>query len=435
MCTRQRRLPALLLTATGLLATGPRLASAQLLGPEIQINSHSTNAQGRPAVAADAAGNFVVVWDGEGQDGSGAGIFGQRFDAAGLPQGSEFQVNTATASDQEIPAVAVDGSGDFVVVWQSYLPSPTWHDVFGQRFDAAGLPQGNEFQVNTNTPDRQWFPAVAAADAGEFVVIWDSDVYVVVQSYGIAGQLFDAAGAPLGSEFAVTSDSYDFQGSSTVAADGAGNFVVVWESCVTPFCATRGYGQRFDAGGLPVGGTFLVDPDVGEYQFDPALAVDGAGNFVVVWTDPYQEGSYGVFGQRFAADGASLGEDFHVNTHTTGAQRNPAVAADADGNFLVVWRSQGQDGSGDGVYGQRFGAAGQPVGGEFRVNSFTPGDQRYPAVAATGAGNFVVTWESDGQDGSGLGVFGRRVVAAVFSDGFEADDVCAWSATVGGPCP
>jgi len=52
-------------------------------------------------------------------------------------------------------------------------------------------------------------------------------------------------------------------------------------------------------------------------------------------------------------------------------------------------------------------AQGNPVGPEFRVNTCATGHQRYPAVASDASGNFVVVWDSLGQDGSSHGVFGE----------------------------
>ena len=48
------------------------------------------------------------------------------------------------------------------------------------------------------------------------------------------------------------------------------------------------------------------------------------------------------------------------------------------------------------------------VGSEFQVNTYTGGYQEYPAKCRDAAGNFVVAWASDGQDGSDDGVFGQR---------------------------
>jgi hypothetical protein len=58
----------------------PRLASPQgePLGPEFRVNTYTTYNQYVSSVAADSSGRFVVVWQSP-QDGSGYGIFGQRF--------------------------------------------------------------------------------------------------------------------------------------------------------------------------------------------------------------------------------------------------------------------------------------------------------------------------------------------------------------------
>ena len=98
--------------------------------------------------------------------------------------------------------------------------------------------------------------------------------------------------------------------------------------------------------------------------------------------------------------GAPAGGEFQVNTTTASSQGFPSVAMDSAGNFVVVWESFGQDGSGSGVYAQRYNAAGVAQGSEFLVNTYTTGYQQYPSVAMDGSGNFVVTWQSSGQDGS-----------------------------------
>src|SRR3972149_3853444 len=72
------------------LTSGASWAQAPV-GGEVQVNSYTTDLQYDPAVASDANGNFVVVW---AQDASSDGVFGKRFNAAGVPQGSEFRVNS-----------------------------------------------------------------------------------------------------------------------------------------------------------------------------------------------------------------------------------------------------------------------------------------------------------------------------------------------------
>jgi hypothetical protein len=424
---------ALSFLALGIL--GARLASSQLLGPEFQVNSYTTGRQHWNALAADASGNFVVVWTSDGQDGSSDGVFGQRFDASCLSVGSEFQVNSHTTGSQRDPAVAADAAGGFVVVWTSYGQDGSYGGVFGQRFDSGGLPAGSEFQVNTYTTNFQSDAAVVANGAGGFVVVWESNSQD--GSYtGVFGQRFDSAGLPAGGEFQVNTFTTYFQEDAALAATGNGDFVVVWGSSYQDGFVDGVFGQRFDSAGLPVGVEFQVNTHTTFFQNRAAVSADGGGDFVVVWTSYEQDGSFeGVFGQRFASTGLPLGVEFQVNTYTTYVQTNAAVAANDAGDFIVAWASVEQDGSGAGVFGQQFSSAGFPVGTEFRVNSFTTDFQYSPALTASGPDHFVVSWSSYGQDGQDGGVFGRQWRIPYFADGFEAGDACAWSAAVGGGCP
>ena len=104
--------------------------------------------------------------------------------------------------------------------------------------------------------------------------------------------------------------------------------------------------------------------------------------------------------------------EFQVNTTVKHSQETSAVSMDQNGDFVVVWLSDQQDGSTFGVYGQRFNAAGTKLGGEFAVNTYTLDKQTQPSVAMDAAGDFVVAWSSFGQDGSGYGVYARRYNAA-----------------------
>ncbi len=420
--------------AAGLLLQGLwlRPTTAQLLGPEFQVNSSAPNHQIEPAVAVDAAGNFVVVWSSNLQDGSTYGVFGQQFNSAGFPAG-EFRVNSYTTSFQTAPAVAADGSGSFIVVWSSYAQDGSNSGVFGQRFDSAGFPVGSEFPVNSSTANDQAAPAVAKDGSGNFVVVWSS--YLQDGSnWGVFGKRFNSLGFPAG-EFSVNSYTTGQQLAPAVAADGSGNFVVVWQSSLQDGSGFGVFGQRFNSAGFPAGSEFRVNSYTTNSQRGAAVAADGSGNFVVVWQSYLQDGSdYGVFGQRYSSAGSPVGSEFQVNSYTTGRLLFPAVAADDSGSFVVVWQSDGQDGSSWGLFGQRFNSAGLPVGSEFQVNSYTTLEQQNPALALNGSGKFVVAWESNLQDGSGYGVFGKQSIV-IFADGFEAGNACAWSAAVGGGCP
>jgi hypothetical protein len=389
------------LLGTLALAGLPAPAGAQPVGEEFQVNTYTTEHQGGPAIASDAGGNFVVVWSaGPGQDGDDFGVFGQRYDSSGMPSGEEFQINSFTRGGQSGPDVACTPSGEFVVVWNGTGDGDPYFGIFGQRYDSAGVAQGGEFRINTTTSGagRQEAPSVAVDAAGNFVVVWDCDDGY--SNCGTFGQRFDAEGVPQGGEFQAGSQQST---SASVASDASGNFVVVYAVGVGIF------GKRYDDEGVQRGAEFQVNTYTTHGQFDPSVASDTSGNFVVVWDSHLQDGDrFGVFGQRFDSGGVPQGGEFRVNSYTTEWQSDNAVTMDASGNFVVVWGSNEQDGDDFGVFGQRYDKAGVPQGGEFQISSYTSYEQRIPSVAITGTNAFVVVWKSDYQDGDEGGVFGRR---------------------------
>jgi len=400
-------------------ATLPPAAWAQgPVGSEFQVNSHTTNGQWQAALASDASGNFVVAWESYLQDGSDWGVFGQLFNAAGAPQGTEFQANVTIAGGQRDPAVASVANGDIVVVWSSQgQDAPGGLGVFARRFN-AGIAQGGEFQVNSYTASDQQFPAVASDTGGNFLVVWAS-AGQDGGGQGIFGQRFDAAGVAQGDEFMINTYTTDHQFNPAVASGGSGDFVVVWRSRGQDGSVYGIFGQRYDASGTPRGGEFLVNAYTTNNQRDPRVAAASDGSFVVAWQSITQDGDgYGVFARRYDASGAPQGGEFQVNTYTTSYQGRVDVASDARGNFVVVWHGSYQDGSNLGVFGRRYDASGMP-GIEFQVNSYTTNSQRNPAVVSTSDEHFVVAWHSPDQDASSYGVFGQRYDDVIFRDGFE----------------
>jgi S-layer homology domain len=351
-------------------------------------------------------GDFVAVWMSYGQDGSDWGTFGQRFAASGVRRGSEFRINTYTTGPQAFPAVAVGSSGDFVLVWQS-VQDGSDASVQGQRFDAAGSATGGEFLVNTFTTGIQSWPHLGRASDGRFVVSWSSPVDG--SEYGIAARLFNAAGSPIGSEFVVNTYTTGRQFAGDLAAEASGNFVAVWVDYNGDGSGTGIFGHRYDASGNGLGSEFRVNSEVTGYQFTPSVSASPAGGFVVAWTSPADGSDYGMVSRLFDASGNAVGNDFVVNTYTTRSQYGffGQVAHDARGNFVVTWHGPGAGNSID-SFAQRFSASGARRGAEFRINTYTTGDQVQPSVASDSVGNFVVDWDSIDQDGSDLGVFAQR---------------------------
>ena len=410
----------------------------QPITDDFRVNTYTTGSQRAPAVAMDGNGDFVVVWESNNQDNPGFqdyGVFGQRFDATPSTLGDEFLVNTHITSFQMNSAVSTDAVGNFVVVWQSNLQEGgviNAEGIFGQRFGADGTPAGDEFRVNIFTTDTQEKADIASRPNGDFVVVWESAGQEhSADRDGIFGRRFLADGTP-GIEFHVNTYTNQEQRVPAVAMDADGDFVVVWESSGNDQDGDLGgiFGQRFDSDGNPDGDEFLVNTTTTGWQESPDVAMDADGNFLVAWgdTNGLDGDGEGIFGQRFLANGDPAGGEFQVNTYTTNRQHYPAVAFDSNGSFVVVWESYGPPGGQqDDIVGQLFANTGAPVGGEFQVNSFTPGFQRNPEIATGGTGLFSVAWGGS-NDGSSAGVFSRLFqIESIFADGFESGDTSVWS--------
>jgi hypothetical protein len=368
-------------------------------GGEFAVNTATADGQREADAAADASGAFVVVWASRYQDGSDDGVFGQRFGADGQRRGAEFQVNTHTTGIQTDPRVASDDAGNFVVVWTSVGQDGSGTGVFGRRFSRDGAAAGGEFQVHTYVTGAQNRPDVAMSPGGAFLVAFNAPDG---SSIGVAARRFDAAGQPLGDQFFVSPFTVlgQFQPRAAVAADGAA--LVVWDS----FDGSQGgiSGRRISSDGS-LGNVFRVNSYTTGGQGSPSVAA-AAGSFVVAWTSEYQDGSYsGIFARRVASN--PIGPELQVNATTLGYQIQAAAASDRLGNFVVTWTSQ-SDGDGPGVFGRRFDRFDVPRGAEFRVNAHTTGAQREPAVAGDPHGNLAVAWTSGLQDGSDDGIFAQR---------------------------
>ena len=409
----------------------PALASAQArVGGEFQVNTYTTGAQVQPHVASDADGNFAVVWLSAQQDGSLLDVYGRRYDATGTPLGgTEFRVNTYTVGLQRAARVASGANGHLAAVWESPGQDGSADGIFGRQIGTSGIP-GPEFRVNSFTTSYQRRPAAAVAADGSFVVVWQSYAPEDGSAWGIFAQRYASTGVAQGGEFRVNSHTTFSQESPAIAMDPSGSFVVVWQSYGTDGSGWGVFGQRYDAAGTPLGGEFRVNSYTPGLQGEPSVAMDATGSFVVAWSSVDGGGDVDVAARQFDAAGVPRGADLEVNSYATSSQSRPSIASDAAGDFVVVWRSY-QDGSYNGVFGRRFNDLGQADGPDFAVNTFTTGSQAYPAVASDASGNFVVVWQSDGQDGAYAGIFAQRFEPdLIFRDDFEGGTLAAWSGSM-----
>ncbi len=404
-------------TEGGNFTRGFRVSQLVPVGNEVQVNTTTSgNQQTYPDVststAMDATGNYVVTWTQAEANSTGLGIYGQRYNVAGQRVGSEFQINVTTNGRQERPAVAMDSVGDFVVAWMSQGEDGNDFGIYARRYNAAGNALATPFRVNTFTTGGQYYPHVAMRSAGEFLITWSSFNQLGAGD-DIFGRRYDANGTSISPEFQINVTTAGDQYFSKTAYDAAGNFLVTWQG------GNDGNGEgifarRFLADGTPLDASDVLvntNATAGAQQY-PAVGMTGEGKAVITWSGPDASGS-GVYAKLYSSLSDTVGAVLTTSTTTAGDQKWSTVAMDADGDFAITWTSG--DASGDGIFAQIYAPDGTANGGNIAVNTTTADQQRFGTIAMDSDGDFVINWSSNNQDGSGFGIYARRYSAENFT--------------------
>ena len=400
----------------------PEKDNAEAIFGERQVNSFIDGEQLNATVASLSDGGYIVTWDSDLQDGNGDAIIAQRYDSNGGIVGPEFLVNTSVAGQQQDPSAAGLNTGGFVIAWSSNGGQDgSGTGVFAQRYNSDGTTAGTEFQVNTEFSSTQNDPQVTALTGGGFVISWTSNNSGSAgdgSSRGVFAQLYDASGVAVGGEFRVNEQTDGAQDTSSISATSDGGFVVVWDSDTSGGAGDGSnsgvFGRRYDSSGVAQGGEFQVNTETNDEQYIADVAGLTGGGFVVTWRSngAQDDAGSGIFAQRFNAAGIAVDDEFRVNEGTSSNQREPAVIGLSDGGFVIAWADDsGRDGSSTGVFAQQYNAMGNRIDGEFQVNTEFSGGQGLPGLAALSNGAFVVAWQSGTSgtagDGSGNGIFHR----------------------------
>ncbi|MEO0074055.1 MAG: hypothetical protein ABIK43_05295, partial [candidate division WOR-3 bacterium] len=257
--------------------------------------------QRNPEIAVSPTGGFVVSWY-EFRDGD-ADVWLQQFHAGGVPLGGNIRINTdITFGWQGDPAAAMGGDGSFILSWEDRRDIGN-SDVFCQRFDAVGNRLGDNFRISDSAAaGDQDISSCSLAPDGSALVVWDDRRHGLTGD--IYGQFLNPDGSPRGDNFRVNDDAIGQanQYEPDVACDSLGRYVVVWMD-------GRGlnaydwnvFGQRFDIGGSRIGPNFQITVDE-SIQWVPRVAVARSGTFLVCWDDR-RRGQYDIYAQFYDGNG------------------------------------------------------------------------------------------------------------------------------------
>ncbi len=367
------------------------------VGGEILVATASDDAF-EPVVAADPAGNFLVVWHVYNEM-----VKGRAFWSNGNSQGPAFQMSQpgfvpdgVDSDGNDILDVAADKAGNFVVAYsaESQAPYGACADrpcILTKRRDANGNVAPASFLVG----DPRLFgygdeynltetPRLAADGLGNFVVAWegyDLSPSGYVYSEGVWARRLVNSGQVNGGQFRVNEHTEEYQGDEShldIAADDEGNFVVVWADYYADLPPYGGVVfRRYDKAKNPIGAQTQVAPEASASW--PRIAQAPDGTFMVIW---WTGGS--LYGRVFGSNGVPTGPAFEISPDA----QFPRIAASAVGSFIVVFEAAG------GAAGMTFDSTGTATSSQFSVNTL-PGASD-PSVAADQDGNFVVTWARSG---------------------------------------
>jgi len=351
--------------------------------------------QQRGGAAGLPDGRLAVAWESEGADGDLHGISLRIMTADGTPEGSEVVVNQVALDEQREPALAYGPEAErLLIAWTA--TSQAQEDIHARLFDQSGLPATDELAVNTTTPDNQRDPGVAPLDDGRFVVTWTGYANPI-SGDDVYARIFEADGAPASAQLVLNKNLMADQRGAAPAAVGGDSpgFVVAWTQGGDPGL----YVRIFNLNGTPVTQEEVLIDSFGDPE-QAAVDVHENAGIVACW-----RASGRVLCQRL--DMALNPVGAQIDFGTDGDPTRPAVRFRDSDRFWVVFDREGIDADCRGVYRMERAPEGNQNLAPVLMNLTESGCQIEPFLAPLSEDRMVVGWTSDGQDGSGNGIYYR----------------------------
>ena len=292
-----------------------------------------------------------------------------------------------------VTVAAWGGGGD----WDAYKP------LCVQRYNANGIPIGNLIRIVASQYMSISNPAVDIDVLGGFAVAY-RDYNQSLDLPTISASIYDANGKFIKKLPVIPNDVYYDVDKLDLSMDANGNFVVTWAVHYGNDLNIRA--RRFDAQGNPTTDVFDVAASVGDKDSSPHIAMNGAGDFAIVYqrsrTADCVDTQYSkanqcddVLVQRFNSQAVPQGNVIVVSDGNKSLDQAPDIAMDDEGNFVVVWQHfrdlcQGMLACDD-IVAKRYNSAGKLVGNLNVVADYSNADT-VPRIVMAGQAKFVVMW-------------------------------------------
>jgi large repetitive protein len=402
---RGRALAAICAISGGIFSSAAQ-GDFEALGDEFLIDLRPE--VGRIDVSMNKHGEFVIAYDhatpvSPTRVGPGP-VFARRYGPGGESLGEAFQASNLTLGSGSAPAVALHHTGQFVIAWNGALPGIPLSEIWARRYDSAGNPLTDEFQVNTFVTGVHAQQDIAMDHFGNFIVTWTQfglraqNVNQDGSGAGVFAQRYNWRGEPVGAEFQVNSITQGSQSGSKVAMDLLGNSVLAWNSPdglnANGSTSSGVFARLFDRRGRDRGIEFLVNEHTDGTQSVQGIAADQAGRFAVLWTGigPEADGG-GAYVRLFDENGSALTPQLRVNPVgevPISFFQNIGLAMEPRGNFVVSWNVD------QNILAQVFDPAGAALSAIFQASSMDGVAVRPGAPALNKHGELLISWTHPG---------------------------------------
>lgn len=370
----------------------------------------ANNDQITSAIASDGSGGSIVVWQ-DYRNGN-YDVYAQRVNVDGVVQWTVNGVAVCTSDSNQLqPRIVSDGSGGAIIAWQDFRNDN--FDIYAQRVNSSGavLWTANGVPVSTAAFD-QFNLAMIGDGLGGAILTWEDNRSNVVDCPDIYAQRVNASGVALWTAegVAICNEASAQHGPRLVSDNYGGAFITWYDRRAGDYDI---YTQRIASGGAVQWTTNGVATcTMATDQLKPDICSDGADGVIITWYDYRATTDYNIYAQRQDPSGAIVWtvDGVVMNNNVGYDQINPRIVSDGVGGAIIVWQDYVTGTTSD-LYAQRVAAAGSVQWTATGVIICTaPGNQIDPQIATDGNSGAFISWE-DQRDTANFDIYAQRIAA------------------------
>jgi len=404
-------------TVAGGNVTGILVTCTTLLGTAQLIETDDSGDAMAPQVAYDGSGNALAVWS--QWDGARYNIYANRYSVATNTWGAAALIEANNVGDALNPQLAINASGDALVVWQLDGNAGTGvrFDIWANRYTATTNTWGTAAAIENNNIGEALNPQIAIDANGDAVAVWQQDGN---EGFGLRFDIWAnryTTGAWSATPVLLETDDAGRALNPQVAIATNGDALVVWSQ--HDGALYNIWTNRYSASAW--GGPALIELENSGNAADPQIAVDAAGDAIVLWR--HYDGAFdSIWTNRYTATANTWGTAAAIESDNTGDALNPQLAIDAAGNAIAVWQQDGNTAAGVrfDIWANRYSAGSWGTPALIETNN--AGNASIPQIAINATGDAVAVWLQD--DGESNSIFVNRYTAGVWGTAalLEADN-------------